>query len=112
MAHRLRNARALLRDELETAGSVREWGHLTEQRGLFSDAGLSPQQAARTHTQERHRARALPTRRAHRAQVERLRDEFHVYLPPDGRFCVAGITATNVGYIASAIHVVTYNSSI
>lgn len=40
-------------------------------------------------------------------QVERLINEFSVYMTKDGRISVAGVTSGNVGYLAHAIHQVT-----
>jgi len=35
--------------------------------------------------------------------VERLRDEHHIYMLPDSRMNLAGITPANVGYVADSI---------
>ena len=56
----------------------RDFGYFITQRGMFSYTGLSPQ------------------------QVDRLRDEFAVYLVGSGRMCVAGLNNRNVDYVASA----------
>ena len=45
-------------------------------------------------------------------QVDRLRDEFHIYITKDGRISMAGVTTSNVEYIASAIHAVSSFPSI
>ena len=37
-------------------------------------------------------------------QVEKLKDEFHIYITKDGRISMAGITSKNVKYVANAIH--------
>jgi aspartate/tyrosine/aromatic aminotransferase len=37
------------------------------------------------------------------AQLGALRDQHHIYVPPDGRMNVAGISELNVDYIADAI---------
>jgi aspartate/tyrosine/aromatic aminotransferase len=37
------------------------------------------------------------------AQIERLRNEHHVYMPGDGRINVAGISQRNVDYLAASI---------
>ncbi len=37
------------------------------------------------------------------AQVERLREEFSVYLVRSGRMCVAGLNTGNVAYVAEAM---------
>jgi len=41
-----------------------------------------------------------------KAQVEAVRDEYHVYFTLDGRISVAGLNEGNVGYVAEAIHAV------
>jgi len=40
------------------------------------------------------------------AQIQRLRDEHHIYLPGDGRINVAGISRRNVEYVAQSLAVV------
>lgn len=42
-----------------------------------------------------------------RPQVERLINEYSVYMTKDGRISVAGVTSGNVAYLAHAIHAVT-----
>ncbi len=37
------------------------------------------------------------------AQVNRLRDEFGVYLVRSGRMCMTGLNARNVGYVAESM---------
>lgn len=56
--------------------------YLLQQRGIFSYTGLSPQ------------------------QVDRLRDEFGVYLIASGRMCLAGLNSDNVQRAAQAIAVI------
>lgn len=55
-----------------------DFDYLLKQRGMFSYTGFSP------------------------AQVDRLRDEFGVYLIASGRMCVAGLNAGNVQRVAQA----------
>lgn len=57
---------------------ARNFDYLVEQRGMFSYTGLSA------------------------AQVDRLREEFGIYLVRSGRICVAGLNAGNVGRVAEA----------
>ena len=40
-------------------------------------------------------------------QVERLTKEFSIYLTKDGRISVAGVSSSNVDYLARAMHAVT-----
>jgi aromatic-amino-acid transaminase len=56
----------------------RNFGHYGQQRGMFSYTGLSA------------------------AQVDRLRDEFAIYLVRSGRICVAGLNPSNVAQVAKA----------
>ena len=37
------------------------------------------------------------------AQVNRLRDEFAVYLVRSGRMCMSGLSTKNVNYVADAV---------
>ncbi|WP_148872611.1 aminotransferase class I/II-fold pyridoxal phosphate-dependent enzyme, partial [Serratia marcescens] len=55
-----------------------DFDYLLKQRGMFSYTGLSAQ------------------------QVERLREEFGVYLITSGRMCVAGLNSRNVQRVAQA----------
>ena len=57
----------------------RNFDYFLTQRGMFSYTGLTP------------------------AQVDRLKDEFAVYLVRSGRICVAGLNTGNVEKTASAI---------
>ncbi|KAJ2859813.1 hypothetical protein FB639_005721, partial [Coemansia asiatica] len=40
-------------------------------------------------------------------QVDRLARDYHVYLTRDGRVSIAGISSSNVAYLAESIHAVT-----
>jgi aspartate aminotransferase len=60
-----------------------DWKNITDQIGMFCYTGLAPE------------------------QVDRLTKEHHVYLTKDGRISVAGISSSNVAYLAHAIHAVT-----
>jgi aromatic-amino-acid transaminase len=57
----------------------RDFGYFLSQRGMFSYTGLSA------------------------AQVDRLREEFGVYLVRSGRMCVAGLNTRNVEPVAAAM---------
>jgi len=83
MADRIINMRSSLRHEIEKLGSSKPWNHITDQIGMFCYTGLKPE------------------------QVQRLTDEFHVYLTKDGRISMAGVHSANVGNLAQAMHTVT-----
>mmetsp|Transcript_2707 Transcript_2707/g.3641 ORF Transcript_2707/g.3641 Transcript_2707/m.3641 type:complete len:430 (+) Transcript_2707:119-1408(+) len=80
MADRIDSMRTALRTSLERAGSTHNWGHITNQIGMFAFSGLS------------------------KDQVIELRDRHHIYCTGDGRISMAGVTTGNVDYIADAIH--------
>jgi aspartate aminotransferase len=83
MATRIISMRNLLRSNLEQLGSKHSWKHITDQIGMFAYTGLSA------------------------AQVDRLKNEFHIYLTSNGRISMAGVSTKNVRYLAEAIHEVT-----
>ncbi|KAJ2776899.1 aspartate transaminase aat1 [Coemansia javaensis] len=83
MADRIIAMRTALRARLEGLGSARSWAHITDQIGMFCYTGLTP------------------------AQVDRLAADFHIYLTRDGRVSMAGISSSNVAYLAESIHAVT-----
>jgi len=83
MAERIMSMRKTLKEGLAKEGSSRDWGHITDQIGMFCFTGMTP------------------------AQVEKLTKEYSIYLTKDGRISVAGITSANVGYLAHAMHQVT-----
>ena len=57
----------------------RDFSYFISQRGMFSYTGFTPE------------------------QVDRLREEFAVYLVRSGRMCVAGLNSRNVDYVADAM---------
>eukprot|EP00744_Colponema_vietnamica_P030067 GILI01046639.1.p2 GENE.GILI01046639.1~~GILI01046639.1.p2 ORF type:complete len:125 (+),score=35.58 GILI01046639.1:20-394(+) len=83
MADRIISMRKMLFDNLQALGSKRSWNHVVDQIGMFCYSGLNPE------------------------QVDRLTNEFHIYLTRNGRISMAGVTSKNVGYLAEAIHAVT-----
>ncbi|XP_065198390.1 aspartate aminotransferase, mitochondrial-like [Sycon ciliatum] len=80
MADRIITMRTGLRDGLTKLGSARDWSHITNQIGMFCFTGLDA------------------------GQVERLIKEHSVYLTKDGRISIAGVSSTNVEYLAHAMH--------
>lgn len=84
MADRINSMRATLKDLLVNEhGSKQSWDHITNQIGMFAFLGITPE------------------------QVDRLVNEYHVYLTKDGRISVAGITENNVRHLAASLHSVT-----
>ncbi len=79
----MRERIALMRRSLHSVLSAkrpgRDFGYFLSQRGMFSYTGLTA------------------------TQVDRLRDEFGVYLVRSGRLCIAGLNTGNVERTASAI---------
>ncbi|XP_074644629.1 aspartate aminotransferase, mitochondrial-like [Tubulanus polymorphus] len=80
MADRIISMRQQLVDNLKKEGSSHNWQHITDQIGMFCFTGLKPE------------------------QVERMINDFSVYLTKDGRISVAGVASTNVEYLAHAMH--------
>lgn len=78
MRTRILAMRQELVNALKIALPQHNFDYLLRQRGMFSYTGLSAQ------------------------QVDRLREEFGVYLIASGRMCVAGLNANNVQRVAQA----------
>ena len=78
MRKRILSMRQELVNVLKEAVPGHNFDYLIRQRGMFSYTGFSA------------------------AQVDRLRDEFGVYLIASGRMCVAGLNASNVHRVAQA----------
>jgi aspartate aminotransferase len=79
MTARMKSLRALLAARLAERRPHADLAWLTRQRGLFSLLGLDA------------------------AGIAELRERRHVYLPPDGRMNVAGVSESNVDYVADSI---------
>ena len=78
MRQRIAQMRTQLVAVLNEKVPGRDFSYFTKQRGMFSFTGLNPE------------------------QVDRLRNEFAVYLVKSGRMCVAGLNSKNIDYIANA----------
>ena len=76
---RMRELRALLARELDARNTGSSFAWMVQQRGMFSRLDLTPE------------------------QVVKLREQHHVYVAPDGRVNVAGISPKNVGHVADAV---------
>jgi aromatic-amino-acid transaminase len=79
MRERIRAMRESLHGVLAASVPGRDFSYFLQQRGMFSYTGLSPR------------------------QVDRLREEFAVYLLRSGRMCVAGLNRSNVEATAVAM---------
>ncbi len=79
MRERIQAMRHALHDVISSKVPGRDFSYFLTQRGMFSYTGLSPQ------------------------QVDRLREEFAVYLVRSGRMCVAGLNRGNVEATAVAM---------
>ncbi|MCP1772339.1 aspartate aminotransferase [Neisseria perflava] len=64
---------------LKEKGATQDFDFIIEQNGMFSFSGLTPE------------------------QVDRLKNEFAIYIVRSGRINVAGITADNIDYLCESI---------
>ncbi|KAI6936153.1 PLP-dependent transferase, partial [Hortaea werneckii] len=79
MSGRIIEMRKQLRNKLEQMGTPGTWNHITDQIGMFSFTGLNEQ------------------------QVQKLREQFHVYMTKNGRISMAGLNTKNIDYFAKAV---------
>ncbi|WP_133406709.1 amino acid aminotransferase [Parashewanella tropica] len=79
MRDRINGNRKLLVDALHGLNVDLDFSFITEQKGMFSFLGVNPQ------------------------QVEQLKNEYSVYMVGSSRISIAGITETNVDYLAQSI---------
>lgn len=79
MRRRVADLRTGLVEALRPHGLAERFAHIAAQRGMFSYTGLTPE------------------------QVQRLRDEFSVYLVSSGRASMAGMSEARLDYLAEAI---------
>ncbi len=82
MRERIKQMRSALVDRLQAHGADRDFSFVLRQNGMFSYSGLNGE------------------------QVDRLREEFHIYAVHTGRICVAALNSRNVDYVAKAISTV------
>lgn len=79
MRARLQGVRRMLVEALERRAPARDFSHIVAANGMFSFLGVTAD------------------------QVQRLKQEFGVYMVDSGRINVAGITRNNVDYLADSI---------
>ncbi|WP_394176216.1 amino acid aminotransferase [Thalassotalea litorea] len=79
MRNRINENRQLLVDNIKAQGVERDFSFITRQKGMFSFLGITPE------------------------QVQRLQDEFSIYMVGSSRMSIAGISRNNVEYLAQSI---------
>lgn len=79
MSNRILDMRSKMKAALIAKGCPGNWDHITNQIGMFSYTGLTP------------------------SQVDFMEKKYHIYLLKSGRVSMAGVTSTNVHYIAEAM---------
>ncbi len=79
MRERIRRMRELLVRKLREKGVEQDFSFIEHQRGMFSYSGLS------------------------REAVDRMREEYSIYIVGTGRICVAALNEKNIDYICEAI---------
>ncbi len=79
MRERINGMRQLLVDKLVEQGVTRDFSFITRQKGMFSFLGID------------------------KAQVQRLQEEFSIYLVDSSRISIAAIAPDNVDYLAASI---------
>ena len=80
MRDRIKNMRKLLVKELKNKGCSKDFSFIERQKGMFSYTGLS------------------------KDQVNALKKNNSIYIVNSGRINIAGLTTTNVEYVANAIN--------
>ena len=79
MRDRINGMRQLLVEQLAANGVTRDFSFITAQNGMFSFLGID------------------------KAQVQRLQDEFSIYIVGSSRISLAGISPDNVNYLTQSI---------
>ena len=79
MRGRLQEMRVMLNDALKERAPAHDFSHLVRAVGMFCFLGITPE------------------------QVQRLKEDYGVYMVSSSRINIAGITARNVGYLADSI---------
>jgi aspartate aminotransferase, cytoplasmic len=87
MSGRIIEMRKQVKAMLDQMGTPGTWNHITDQIGMFSFTGLT------------------------QPQVQRMKEEFHIYMTNNGRISMAGLNSKNVEYFAKAIDKVVRETS-
>ncbi|TRX89228.1 hypothetical protein FHL15_009926 [Xylaria flabelliformis] len=83
MATELQSRRHILLEKLYKLDSKKDWSFIKHQAGMFTYTGLDAK------------------------QIDRLKNEHHVYLQDTGRLSIAGLNSTNIDHVAKSLHAVT-----
>ncbi|KAG5438160.1 hypothetical protein PCANB_003011 [Pneumocystis canis] len=86
MSNRIKKMRKSLYDYLIKLGTPGSWEHIINQKGMFSYIGLNEY------------------------QIKRLINEFHIYLPLNGRISMSGLRSSNLEYVVKAFDTVVRES--
>lgn len=86
MSGRIIDMRQALRSKLESLATPGTWNHITDQIGMFSFTGLTE------------------------PQVQKLREEYHIYMTKNGRISMAGLNTNNIDHVATSINKVVSES--
>lgn len=79
MRERIHHLRHQLVEKLAQSSCSKDFSFIKDQRGMFSYSGLTVE------------------------QVHRLRDEYSIYMADTGRMNIAGMSSSNIDYLANAI---------
>lgn len=79
MRNRINAYRQLIIDKLAAQGVTQDFSFITRQHGMFSFLGIN------------------------KAQIERLRQEFSIYMVGSSRVSIAGLNHSNIDYFAKAV---------
>lgn len=79
MCARMRNLRALLVNKLDERDVEKDFSFINNQNGMFTFLGINPE------------------------QVQKIRDDYAIYMAGSSRINIAGISSSNVDYLADAV---------
>ncbi|KAJ5080329.1 aspartate aminotransferase [Anaeramoeba ignava] len=82
MSKRIKDMRQLLYRELHRKKTKRSWDQVIQQIGMFSYLDLEKE------------------------HIEKLRNEYHIFMSPSGRASISGVNYGNINYIVKSIHTV------
>ncbi|MCC5826577.1 amino acid aminotransferase [Alkalimonas sp.] len=79
MRNRINDYRQLIVDKFKAEGIAQDFSFITRQHGMFSFLGIN------------------------KAQIDRLRDEFSIYMVGSSRVSIAGLNHSNIDYFAKSV---------